>query len=155
MNSRHLPVCLSHQTLSCATITNHRRKHCMKYSFPSPFLPTFAVRTISHAFCITPLFTMTSPNEETSSSQDDINATTGNTSNTPRSYEEFSARLNQILNPRATAFIPQAQLKSFSAKSLDGKERPIRQPTIPPTAEDLREGRAANFVWPLINILHL
>jgi len=98
---------------------------------------------------------MTSPNEEPNVSQIDTNVTTSNTSNTPRSYEEFSARLNQILNPCAATFTPHAQAKSSSAKSSDGRERPIRQPTIPPTAEDLREGRAANFVWPLINILYL
>lgn len=39
-------------------------------------------------------------------------------------------------------------LSSLVRNKGDGKEHPVRQPTIPPSVEALRTGEARNFVWP-------
>jgi hypothetical protein len=54
----------------------------------------------------------------------------------------------RVLNPRAAVFIPHAQLHHSRADSSRDQEYPMRQPTVPPKVDDLRDGKEKNFVWP-------
>ena len=72
----------------------------------------------------------------------------------PTTQAAIPSKIEDLLLGKIKNYVSRVRVQddtelASSATALSEKAHPVRQPTIPPTAEELKKGRKMNFVWDL------